>query len=191
MKRLIAGAVVFVAAGLVYVAGGGAVLLMSNIEQAPIGRFLAPGDAAITVTDDGTYNVWYEFKTIYDGTVYNKAAELPDGWKIKIVRADSGEPIALDMPRGYGRTTTELIEGYVIGQADLQAGQYHIAVTGDSDQRVISVTKDAHYLMLVCLALRYLAAPLLLVIGMTLTLWGGFICYRKRRERLARDPWAT
>jgi uncharacterized membrane protein len=128
-------------AGVVFLAGLTlAAILVWRFVAAfePATRFLAPGEARVSVTVPGDYIVWHEHRTVYQGRAFNVPQAMPDGTRYRVLAPD-GSALAVEPHSGM---TSEGSEGRSVSVAHFQSpisGTYRVFVEGGSDQRVIAV----------------------------------------------------
>jgi hypothetical protein len=122
--------------------GGGTAILIHQIMQLPAGHtFQVPSVQTIDITEPGTYLLWHNNRIEFEGTVYNKAAFLPDQTVIRLEK--NGQVIP---PRhSWDATTTsgnhQKIE---VGRYDLtQMGAYRLSVSGFTEPHVFSFGRSA------------------------------------------------
>lgn len=122
--------------------GGGTAILFRQIMQLPAGHtFQAPSVQTIDITESGTYLLWHNNRVLFNGTVFNKTAFLPDQTVIRLEQ--DGQVISPQ--RSWGATTTsgqrQKIE---VGRYNLtQPGSYRLSVSGFTEPHVFTFGQSA------------------------------------------------
>jgi uncharacterized membrane protein len=104
----------------------------------PPARFLAPGEAQVSLAAPGDYIVWHEHRTVYQGRTFDLAPAMPDGTRYR-VQAPDGSSIAVEP---HGGMSSEGTQGRSVSVAHFEApfaGAYRVAVDGASEPRVMAV----------------------------------------------------
>jgi uncharacterized membrane protein len=104
----------------------------------PAARFLAPGEAQVSIAAPGNYVLWHEHRTVYQGRAFDLPPAMPDGTRYRVVGPD-GRPVAIEPRSGM---TSEGSEGRSISVASFQAplsGVYRVSVEGGVEPRVMAV----------------------------------------------------
>jgi len=131
-------------AGAVFLAGLAiAAVLVWRFVAAfePAARFLAPGEAQVSIATAGDYIVWHEHRTVYQGRSFNVQAAMPDGTRYR-VQAPDGTPIAVEPHSGM---TSEGGDGRSVSVAHFQtpiSGTYRVSVEGGFDPRVMAISPN-------------------------------------------------
>ena len=60
-------------------------------------RFRIPGSAELTLNEPGTYTIFHEYKSDFEGKIYNTDSNI-SGLTIKVVEKDNGKEIPLSGP---------------------------------------------------------------------------------------------
>jgi uncharacterized membrane protein len=128
-------------AGAVFLAGLAlAAVLVWRFVAAfePATRFLAPGEAQVSIATPGNYVLWHEHRTLYQGRAFNLPPTMPDGARYRVVGPDA-RPVAVEPQSGM---TSEGSEGRSVSVANFQAalsGVYSVSVEGAVEPRVMAV----------------------------------------------------
>jgi len=131
-------------------------------------QFQVPGATTIDVTKPGTYVVWYDHVTMFEGRSYAYGADLPNGLRIR-VRDGLGE---VPMSSGLGGSESSgALKRTSVGEFEaLRPGGYSIDVTGPFEPRIFSVRRSLASRMLLGILglvaaeiLGWVGAPLLAV----------------------------
>jgi len=122
--------------------GGGTAILIRQILHLPPGHtFLVPSVQTIEVTEPGTYLLWNNNRTVFEGKAYNKEPYLPDQ---AIIRLESGEQ-EIPTQRSWGASTTsDQSQKVEIGRYALDTlGTYTLNVSGFTEEHVFSFGRYA------------------------------------------------
>jgi hypothetical protein len=128
-------------AGMVFLAGLAlAAVLVWRFVAAfePAARFLAPGEAQVSVAVPGDYIVWHEHRTVYQGRSFSVEPAMPDGIRYR-VQAPDGASIAVEPHSGM---SSEGSAGRSVSVAQFQApigGAYRVSIEGAFEPRVMAV----------------------------------------------------
>jgi uncharacterized membrane protein len=104
----------------------------------PSARFLAPGEAQVSLAGPGDYIVWHEYRTVYQGRTFDLARAMPDGTRYR-VQAPDGSAIGVELYAGMSSEGTEGSSVSVAHFAAPLAGIYRVAVEGLPEPRVMAV----------------------------------------------------
>jgi uncharacterized membrane protein len=128
-------------AGAIFVGGLAiAALLVWRFVAAfePPARFLAPGAFELQIARPGSYLVWHEHRTVYDGRTFDLAPAMPEGTRYG-VQAPDGQLLTV---QPYSGVSSEGNEGRSVSVARFDAaiaGVYRVAVEGRFEPRVMAV----------------------------------------------------
>lgn len=128
-------------AGSVFLAGivlGGILVWRFVAEFEPAVRFLAPGEARVSVAKPGDQVIWHEHRTVYQGRAFNVDAKMPDGTRYR-VQAPDGSAVAVKTQSGMSSESSEERSVSVAHFAASSTGVYRIAVEGVTEPRVMAV----------------------------------------------------
>jgi hypothetical protein len=141
-------------------------------------QFQVPGATTLEVTKPGTYVIWYDHSTFFEGRSYSFGEALPNGLRVRIRNRNTGAQIL--MARGLGASETSGSEKRSsVGEFEApNPGAYEIEVTGSFEPRVFSVRRSL-------MARMFLG--ILGLIGLELLGWVGaplivIIVFLKRRK---------
>lgn len=105
-------------------------------------QFVVPGKANFVWNETGTYVLWNELSTVYEGRTYSAGETLPDGMVVTITDAADGRAL----PLTSDQSTTEQSGGESrrsIGTFEIpRAGSYAIEVKGKFPDRIFFVRKS-------------------------------------------------
>ncbi|HET9405585.1 MAG TPA: hypothetical protein VFO57_13490 [Burkholderiales bacterium] len=105
-------------------------------------QFLAPGRHAVRLDRPGTYLVWNDYRTVFQGRSYDESEKLPSGVRISVLDRAGGRSLEVSASLGatssIGDTHSVSVSQFVIERP----GSYEIAVEGDFPQRVFSVSRN-------------------------------------------------
>lgn len=104
----------------------------------PPARFLAPGEAQVTLAAPGEYIVWHEHRTVYGGRSFDLPAAMPDGTRYRVLNPQ-GAAVAVAPSSGM---SSEDSEGRSVSVARFDApvaGTYRVSVEGLPEPRVMAV----------------------------------------------------
>jgi uncharacterized membrane protein len=103
-------------------------------------RFLAPGAAAVDVAQPGTYVLWHEHRTVFDGKTFDAEAQLPGGLQF---RANAPDGRRLDLRASNGSVKSGSAERVAVVEFVAPApGRYRVAVQGQFEPRVFSISRS-------------------------------------------------
>lgn len=128
-------------AGVVFLAGlavGGILVWRFVAGFEPAVRFLAPGEARVSIAAPGDQVVWHEHRTVYQGRAFNVAPAMPDGTRYR-VQAPDGSPIAIEPHSGMSSEGGEGRSVSVAHFAAPAAGVYRVVVDGLKEPRILAV----------------------------------------------------
>jgi uncharacterized membrane protein len=128
-------------AGSVFLAGlalGGILVWRFVAGFEPAVRFLAPGEARVSVAVPGDQVIWHEHRTVYQGRGFNVDATMPHGTRYR-VQAPDGSAVAVETQSGMSSESNEERSVSVAHFAASSAGVYRISVEGVTDARVMAV----------------------------------------------------
>ena len=152
----------------------------------PSTRFLAPGEAQVSVRGPGDYVLWHDHRTVYQGRTFNLAPAMPDGVKYRVQSPD-GSSLAVERQAGM---TSEGSEGRSVSVAHFEAplaGIYRIAVEGAFEPRVMAVGPNRLWPILRLTA--ELSVVLVLALGMAVVVGlYGFLRTVELPAGAARSP---
>ncbi|MEA2447036.1 MAG: hypothetical protein QOK47_673 [Actinomycetota bacterium] len=97
---------------------------ISNLAEGLV-RFTAPGDSTITIAEPGRYTVFHEYRSNFNGNVYNGAPQLPTV-NIQMTGPAGESPIVQpstgDFNYNFGSTA-----GYSVGAVEIdKPGEYEV-----------------------------------------------------------------
>jgi len=128
-------------AGTIFLAGLAltAVLVWRfSVALEPATRFLAPGEAQVSLRGPGDYIVWHDHRTVYQGRTFDLSPAMPAGVRYRVQSPD-GSSVAVQPQSGM---TSEGGEGRSVSVAHFEAplaGTYRVAVEGAFEPRVMAV----------------------------------------------------
>jgi uncharacterized membrane protein len=121
-------------------AGGIGVWLFLEYETAV--QFLAPGRHTVELKKPGSYLVWNDYRTVFQGRSYDEAKHLPTGARISVIDKTSGRELPVGSQSG-ATSTTGNTESVAVAQFSIaQPGPYDIVVQGSFPPRVMSVGRN-------------------------------------------------
>jgi hypothetical protein len=139
------GAGWYVLAGVVAVAAtvagiGIGVWLFQQYESAV--PFLAPGRHTLELKKPGSYLVWNDYRTLFQGRSYDESKHLPSGARIAVVDRASGRELPVEPDFGAS-VTSGSAESVSVARFNIaQPGSYEIVVHGGFPPRVMSVGRN-------------------------------------------------
>lgn len=133
-------------------------------------RFRAPGSVSFEAAVPGTYTLWHEHRTVFEGRSWNGEPKLPGGMSFRL-RAPSGEQLPMELS-GSSTWNTGGTERVSVGQFELsETGRYELAVEGDMGPAVLSIGRSILGAVLAAIAGAILLAVLGVGGGLALALW--------------------
>jgi len=105
-------------------------------------QFLAPGRHAIQLAKPGSYLVWNDHRTVFQGSSYDVSKHLPQGARISVIDKTDGKELAVGSYSG-ATSTAGGTESVAVAQFSVQRpGPYELAIEGDFPPRVFSVGRN-------------------------------------------------
>jgi len=118
-------------------------LLVTGLADVTEGlvRFTAPGEATITIEDPGSYTVFHEYRSSFEGKVFSGPTTLP-GMNIQMVGPGGVTPVVrastTDFTYNFGSSA-----GYAVGSIEIErAGEYNVRsayTSGSGDEVVLAL----------------------------------------------------
>lgn len=139
VRTMVTGVILFVL-GAVVVPGACilALVRLDGVEK----QFAIPGSTRVEILEPGRYSLWSNHKTVFQGRVYNRSEDLPDGIQIKIRNGDTGELLDFVADGAYsssGTGSSKRSIGYIETQGPVTI---QIEVTGGNEERVFSFSRS-------------------------------------------------
>ena len=133
-------------------------------------RFLAPGAATVEVAKPGSYVIWHEYRSLYEGRSYNAPPPLPGGMHLRVSDPVGGELRVI--ASGGSTFKSGTIERASVARFEVRIpGSHVVTVAGDFEPRVIAVGPDIMWPLFQTLALAIGGALLSLAAGGGLALY--------------------
>lgn len=133
--------------------------------------FVAPGHMQVNVAKAGRYYLWNEYRTVFEGRIYQQTPDLPDGLQIA-VRGPDG----LDLPFHSDTSISSNSGGSAknsVGFVEVPApAPLIVSVTGDSRERVFSFGRFDFGRLMASLFALLAVTGLLVLTGVGVALWG-------------------
>lgn len=121
-------------------AGGIGVWLFLEYDAAV--PFLAPGRHTVELKKPGSYLVWNDYRTVFQGRSYDESKHLPTGARISVTDRTSGRELPVGSQSG-ATSTSGSTESVAVAQFSItQPGAYEIVVQGGFPPRVMSVGRN-------------------------------------------------
>jgi len=161
-------------AGSVFLAGLvlGAILVWRFVAGfEPAVRFLAPGEAQVSIAEPGDQVIWHEHRTVYQGRGFNVEATMPDGTRYR-VRAPDGSAVAVQTQSGMSSESSEERSVSVAHFAASSAGAYRVAVEGLTQPRVMAVGPNRTWPIMKLVGELFLILVLAFCCAMAIGLYG-------------------
>ena len=105
-------------------------------------QFQVPGATTIDVSKPGTYVLWYNHATFFEGRAYNFSDSLPNGLHVRIEERATGREVPMTQGLGGSESSGSEKRSSVGDFEAARPGSYRIEVTGDFEQRVFSVRRS-------------------------------------------------
>jgi uncharacterized membrane protein len=105
-------------------------------------QFIGPGRHIATFEKPGSYMVWNDYRTLFNGRNYDESETLPSGARVTVLEVDGGRALAvspsLNSSSSLGSTSRKSVAKFEI----TRPGRYEIIIEGDFPARVFSASKD-------------------------------------------------
>jgi len=105
-------------------------------------QFIGPGRHIATFDKPGSYMVWNDYRTVFNGRNYDESETLPSGVRVTVLEADGGKALAvspsLNSSSSLGSTSRKSVAKFDV----TRPGRYEIIIEGDFPARVFSASKD-------------------------------------------------
>jgi len=137
----------------------------------PATRFLAPGEAQVSVAAPGDYIVWHEHRTVYQGRSFDVAPGMPDGTRFR-VQAPDGSPLAVEPHSGMSSEGSESRSVSVAHFEAASAGTYRVVIEGMPEPRVMAVGPNRAWPIIKLAGEVSVVVVLALGIGLAVGLYG-------------------
>ena len=168
LKTLIAGISLFILGGFLIPF---LLILPLFLNESSNQQFLTPGAKEVTVEEPGSYYLWNDFQTVYEGESFSRSERIPDGLKIAITD-DAGNTLTFhsdtSMSSSNGSSSKNSI-GYV--EVD-DACQLLVTVSGDTKERVFSFSQSNFKKMFLAILGGGVVSMLMALIGFGIGIWG-------------------
>jgi hypothetical protein len=120
-------------------------------------QFQVPGAQDLKVGKPGTYVIWYDYATFYEGRSYQLGDELPNGLVIRVTEKASGQAIPVEQDLGSRETVGELRRRSIAVFKAPRTGSYSIEVSGSFEPRVFRVRRSVTVRIILASAVLALA----------------------------------
>ncbi len=136
----------YYAAGVVFLAGiiGAAWLVFSAIITSLAGgsQFKVPGTLNIAVDKPGTYVLWHETQTIFQGQPYSTVDVWPEDMEVHVWNDATQIEVPLETSSGVTETVGS-VKRHAVGNMEFpSAGTYTIEVKGDFPDKIFYVRRS-------------------------------------------------
>ncbi len=123
---------------------GSAAIIVDAVRTFPQGtQFLVPGSTTLTTDKSGTFVIWDEVSTFFEGRSYLSSDELPAGLTITARRPASGDEVLFSPTEG-ALEAVGTVRRKAIGEIRAPTpGVYTITVTGSFPDRIFYVRRSA------------------------------------------------
>lgn len=149
-------------------------------------RFEAPGEVVFEAESAGSYSVYHEYQTTFDGRVYSAASGGLQGLALDVRSQDSGEAVEVSAPAGTATYSFNGRSGVLVASFDAPAsGTYVVSATardGAHEPAVLAVGRGVASRIVGGLLGSMAFAGVLGVIGMIVF---GRTYFRRRQAQAA------
>jgi hypothetical protein len=105
-------------------------------------QFLIPGTMTLEAAEPGTYVLWYDHATLFNGRAYQFDGSLPNGLRVRITETATHQELPLTQGFG-GSETLGNLRRVTVGEFEVRRpGAYAIEATGPFEARVFSVRRS-------------------------------------------------
>ncbi len=174
----------YVAAGAVAVATVVAVVALIAWFVLSMDRgsqFIGPGRHTVTFDKPGSYRVWNDYRTVFEGRSYDESEKLPSAARVTVLEAEGGTALAvspsLNVSSSLGNSSRNSVAKFEV----TRPGRYEIIIEGDFPQRVFSASRG----FLFGLFAVIFGAIGLLFAGFSVAI--GLLCWVFIKREAARD----
>ena len=175
--------------GLLVVAIGAATLIVVGLVRSAedIQQMVAPGETTMELDATGTYGVFYERDTVFQGQSFSGPAALP-GLDVVLVNQDTGEEITVRRP--FGESFTYDFgdrSGELAGKFEVETpGTYTVTATGAGPGVIIAIGRYSFRGLFVSIGGIIVCAFMALVGAVLMIVF--FFVRRSNRKRLMNPP---
>jgi uncharacterized membrane protein len=144
-------------------------------------QFLGPGRHTANFDKPGSYMVWNDYRTVFDGRSYDQSEKLPSGVRVTVLDAEEEKSLTVapsfNAKTSVGNTSRNSVAAFDI----LRPGRYEIIIEGDFPARVFSASRSFLLQMFAVIA----GAVALLFIGFGAAI--GIVCWVFIKREEARE----
>ena len=176
--------------GLLVVAIVIAVLIVIGLVRSAedIQQMVAPGETTMELDATGTYGVFYERDTVFQGQSFSGPEALP-GLNVILVSQDTGEQISVRRP--FGESFTYDFgdrSGELAGKFEVESpGTYTVTTTGEGPEVVIAIGRYSFRGLFASIG-GIIVCALMALVGAVLVIVFFFV-RRSNRKRLMNPQW--
>lgn len=148
-------------------------------------QFIGPGRHTATFDQPGTYLVWNDYRTVFNGRSYEESEKLPPGVQVTVIEVDGGQALAISASINTSSNLGDTARNSVAKFEITRPGRYEIIIEGDFPARVFSASKE----FLLGLLAMIFGAIALLFLGFGAAI--GLVCWvfiKREQARAAAAP---
>jgi hypothetical protein len=134
-------------------------------------QFKSPGSGVFAIKEPGRYYLWNDFRTVYDGKVYDKSETIPDGYEFRFRDADNLQLEFLSdssISSSFNSSAKKSV-GYVEVP---HPGKVTVEVSGGNEERIFSFSQSRLLKMLGLILGGSALFMLFCLGGIGLIVWG-------------------
>lgn len=169
IKLIIAGATLFVLGAFVIPL---ATVLPLILRDSSDDQFKVPGTTQVKIEEPGSYYLWNDYQTVFEGKSYNRSQNIPDGIEITLQNKETGEKFNFISDTSISSSSGSSSKNS-IGYIEVQTpGTVEISISGGDEERVFSFSRSDLLLMFGMIFGGLALSMLIGFSGFGLTIWG-------------------
>ena len=185
LKTIILGVILFVLGGVTFPV---VIIVPLFLDDAINQQFSIPGMIQVVIKEPGRYYLWNNHQTIFNGTIYNRSEDLPDGIEISITDSTTGIPFnffeSSSISFSSGHSAKKSI-GYIeVGNPT----RVQVDIRGGDENRIFSFSQATFVKKLKRIFGGIILAFLAGLSGIGLVIWGVVKSTRARQRGDQESP---
>ncbi|EDM24872.1 hypothetical protein LNTAR_13407 [Lentisphaera araneosa HTCC2155] len=169
-----------------------AIIIPLFLQDSNDNQFKVPGSFQVQANEIGTYYLWNDHQTIFQGKSYNRSQDIPDGMKFLLKDAQSGESFTFVSDTSMSSTRGNHARN-TIGYIDIvKPGKVDIEVSGGEDEERIFSFSQSNFKTLFGIIFGGMALSLLVgVTGFVFIIWGIVLIVQSKNQDSENAPKKT